>query len=477
MDTTILNVGYNSIVSSLGATLDEVSWASTAYTLAGITMLPLAGWLSARFGRKRIFMLILLLFTLGSMLCGLATSATQLGLFRLVQGFGGGLLGTMSQAIFLDAYPDEYRREGFNLISVVVMVGPFLGPIVGGFVLEHSAWPALFFINVPLGVFTLWLASTLDLDQSVKSVPAKFSYVTIGLVFGALLSLQFALQSGQRLGWFDSAAIRWALFGGIALLTILILQELRLRNPMINLRLFADRGFLVGNIFSLVAGASNYGIAFLSPLFVQQVLGFSPLQAGLITIPAALAMFVGNRIQDVASRRISTYLLVIIGTLCLAVALWYNGVFADRNSFETLTWIRILQGVGFGLFLIPIGVMMLHSISKRDLDSASGLGSLIRQFGGMVGIALVAATIERSHDFFLRRLLLDVPRWPYLTSPAARMPSAIVSSISRRADVLAYQQVYALSASVMLVMAAAVAVYWFFEWRYRQLATSMAANA
>ncbi|HEV2262796.1 MAG TPA: MFS transporter, partial [Candidatus Rubrimentiphilum sp.] len=128
MDTTILNIGYGNIVSSLGATLDEVSWASTAYTLAAITTLPLAGWLVARYGRKRVFLTILFLFTAGSMLCALATTATQLGLFRLLQGFGGGLLGTVSQAIFLDAYPDEHRREAFNLLSVTVMVGPFLGP-------------------------------------------------------------------------------------------------------------------------------------------------------------------------------------------------------------------------------------------------------------------------------------------------------------------------------------------------------------
>jgi len=464
MDTTILNVGYDRIVGSLGATLDEVSWASTAYTLAGITTLPLAGWLVARFGRRSVFLAILLLFTAGSMLCGLATSATQLGVFRLVQGFGGGLLGTISQAIFLDAYPDEHRNEAFNLLSVTVMIGPFLGPIVGGFVLEHSAWPALFFINVPLGIFTIWLASKLDLDQSVKSAPGKFSYVTIGLVFATLLSLQFALQSGERLGWFDSPAVNGAFFGGIVFLAILVFRELRFERPMINLRLFVNHDFLVGNVLSLIAGASNYGIAFFGPLFLQQVLGFSPLQAGLMTVPGAVAMFAGNRIQALVSRKVPRYAIIIAGMICLAAALWYNSVYSDRNSFETVTWLRTAQGLAFGLFLVPIGILMLRSIAKRDIDSASGLASLVRQFGGMLGIALVAAALERYHDVFLRQLLTEIPRWPYTFEPSAGTRSEILVSVSRQADVLAYQRLYAVSAIAMLAAALVVAAYALAEW-------------
>lgn len=174
MDTTILNVAYDDIVASLGATLDEVSWASTAYMLASIMMLPLTGWLAARFGRKRLFLTIVVAFSIGSMLCGLATTATQLGAFRVLQGIGGGLLGSVSQAILFDAYPDENRSEAINLLSVLAMAASVGGPMIAGFILERFSWPMLFFVNIPLTVLTIWLALGLDLDQQVPAKPGRF---------------------------------------------------------------------------------------------------------------------------------------------------------------------------------------------------------------------------------------------------------------------------------------------------------------
>jgi DHA2 family multidrug resistance protein len=461
MDTTILNVGYSDIVASFGATLDEVSWASTAYTLATITMLPLSGWFVARYGRKHVFMAIVTVFTAGSALCAMSTNVAQLAVFRLLQGAGGGLLGAISQSVFLDAYPDERRRDALNLLSVTVMLGPIAGPILAGIVLEHGAWPLLFIINVPLGIGTIWLASTLDLDQKDRKRAAPFSALTVALIFVTLLSFQFVLQSGQRLDWLHSPSICWALVCGILLGIALISQQLRAAVPMVDVGLFKrNRDFLVGNVLNVVGGASNYGIAFLGPLFLQQILGFTPLQTGLLTLPAAFAMFVGNRLQDVTCRRVSPLWVLSAGMIILGVALWFNGVFGASNGFGSITWLRVLQGFAIGLFMIPIGVLTLRSIDRSDIDSASGLNALIRQASGMAGIAVIAGAIESSRSVFFRLLAADAPRWTALAHTSTK---SILQALYRQAEVLAYQRVYALCAGVMLLCGLTLGICAFVE--------------
>ena len=477
MDVTILNVGYDDIAASLGATLDEVSWASTAYTLAGITMLPLAGWLVSRFGRRRVFVTMLSLFALGSLLCGLATSATELAAFRLFQGLGGGLMGTVSQAILIDAYPDEYRTDAISLLSVLAIIGPILGPVVAGFVLVHFAWPMLFFINLPLAIFTIWLCFGIDIEQKAKTPPARFSFTTLALLFGTLFCFQFVLQSGQRLDWFDSAAIRWSLVSAVILGALLVFQQMRLAKPMIDLRLFANREFLVGNVLSIVAGGSNYAISFIGPLFLQQILGFSPLETGLLTIPSALALLVGNRVQDYLVRRVPLYVLLPPGMFALAVALWYNGVYADMNDLRSIMLLRLLQGFAFGVFIVPIGIFAFKTIAKKDIDSASGLFALVRQESGMIGIAAVAALVEGAQTGYFRRLLLQVPRWPVLTHHAAASQAAVVAAVSHRANVLAYQHVYAVSAAVMFGVALLIALYGLYDWLVHSGANGTTAAA
>lgn len=464
MDTTILNVAYDDIVASLGATLDEVSWASTAYMLASITMLPLTGWIVARFGRKRIFLTILVVFALGSMLCGLATTAAQLGLFRVLQGFGGGLLATVAQAILLDAYPDENRADAMNLISLLVIAASLCGPIIAGIVLEHFSWPMLFFINVPLTAFTIWLALGMDLDQKEKTQPGRFSYITLALLFGTLFALQYVLQSGERLDWFDSPAIVWSTVAAVACGAALIWQQLHVDKPMIDLRLFRNRDFFVGNVLNIVAGASNYAIAFIGPLFLQQILGFSPFEVGMLSIPATFALLVGNRVQEYLSNRVSLYWIVAPSLVMLAAAVWYNGVYADLNDFTSIAWLRIPQGFAFGAFIVPIGILAFRGISKADVDAASGMFSVIRQESGMIGIALIGTLVEASQNFYFHRLLLDVPRWPLLLHRGAPSKAAVLASVSRRAGVMAYQHMFAVTAIVLLVLAALIAAYGISEW-------------
>jgi MFS transporter, DHA2 family, multidrug resistance protein len=459
MDTTILNVAYDDIVSSLGATLDEVSWASTAYILSSVAMLPLTGWLVARFGRKKLFMLMLAVFGAGSLLCGLATTASQLGAFRVLQGIGGGLLGAVSQTVLMDAYPPEERQDAINLLAVLSMIAPVMGPIVGGFVLERFSWPMLFFLNVPLAVFAIWLAMGIDIDQKAKSVPGRFSFTTIGLLFATLFALQFVLQSGDRLDWFDSAEIRWSLLAALVFGGLLVAQQLRAKLPMIDLRLFLNREFLIGNLMSFFAGASNYGVAFVGPLFLQQVLGFSPLQTAIMTIPATIGLLVGNRVQDYLSRRIAVYWVVSGGMILLAVALWYNGVYADFNDFTSITWLRIIQGIAFGVFVVPTGVFAFKTVKQNQIDAASGLFGVIRQESGMIGIALIATLLEASQNRYVQELLLQVPRWPTMLHRGAPSRDAILAALDRHAFVLGYQHVFAVSAAIMCAAGIAIALY------------------
>jgi DHA2 family multidrug resistance protein len=477
MDTTILNVAYDDIVSSLGATLDEVSWASTAYILASVTMLPLTGWLAARFGRKRLFIFIVSVFGFGSLLCGMATTATQLGAFRVLQGIGGGLLSSVSQTILMDAYPREERQDAINLLSVLSMVAPVVGPIVAGLILDRFAWPMLFFINVPLALFTAWLALGIDIDQKTKAPAARFSFTTVGLLFASLFAMQFTLQSGQRLGWLDSPQIRWSILAAIGLGAALVVQQLRSRSPMIDFRLFRNREFSVGNVLSIVAGASNYGVAFLGPLFLQQILGFTPFQTALLTIPATIGLLIGNRIQDYLSRRISLYILLPPGLILLGVALWYNGVYADMNDFTSITWLRIVQGTAFGLFVVPIGVFAFKTIPKREIDQASGLFGVIRQVSGMVGIAFIATLVEGSQNEYFQRLLQQVPRWPMLLHRSAPSRDSIIAALERHAQVLGYQHVFAITAIAVIATGVLIALYGGGEWLSARAAQQRLSDA
>jgi DHA2 family multidrug resistance protein len=238
-----------------------------------------------------------------------------------------------------------------------------------------------------------------------------------------------------------------------------------------------NREFLVGNILSTVAGGSNYAIAFIGPLFLQQILGFTPLQTGLLTIPATAGMLAGNRLQDYLSRRISLYAIVAPGMILLAVALWYNGVYADMNDFNSIMWLRIVQGFAFGVFVVPVGIFAFKTVRKGDMDAASGLFALVRQVSGMAGIALVGAIVEASQNAYFRRLLLDVPRWPLLLHRGAPSHQAIVAAVSRRADVLAFQHAYAISAVVMLVLALLIAAYGVIEWLPERFGQQTARDA
>lgn len=458
MDATILNIAYDDIVASLGATLDEVSWASTAYMLASVTMLPLTGWLVARFGRKKVFLTIVALFAIGSILCAFATTATQLAVYRVIQGIGGGLLGSVSQAMLLDAYPNENRSEAINLLSLLAMVAYVAGPIIGGFVLERLSWPMLFFLNVPLAAFTIWLSRDLDLDQREKSDAGRFSYITLALLFGALLAAQFVLQSGQRLGWLDSPAIVGAMVAAIVLGGALVWQQLRVRQPMIDLRLFRNPEFLIGSALGIIAFSSNYATGFVFPLFLQEILGFSPLQVATIMIPAIGALFLGNRIQDYLTKRVSLYWILSPSLLMFAVALWYSGVYADSNDSTSIICLRMLNNFASGLLVIPIGVLAFKTIPKNAVDAASGLFALIRQESGMVGIALTGVLLEASQNFYFRRLLTNIPRWPLLHQRGASH-AAIIAAVDRRAEVMAYQHTFAMMAVVMVVFAAVIASY------------------
>jgi DHA2 family multidrug resistance protein len=312
---------------------------------------------------------------------------------------------------------------------------------------------------VPLTLFTIWLAMGMNIDQKAKSAPGRFSLSTIGLLFVALFALQYVLQSGERLDWFDSAAIRWSLVAALLFGGLLIAQQWRAKLPMIDLRLFLNREFLIGNLLSFVAGMANYGVAFAGPLFLQQVLGFTPFQTALMTIPATIGLFIGNRLQDYWMRRVSVYWVVSSGMILLAVALWYNGVYADFNDFTSITWLRILQGAAFGIFIVPTGVLAFKTVLQKEIDAASGLFGLVRLESGMIGIALIATLLEASQNRYVHQLLLDVPRWPLLLHRAAPSREAVIAAIDRHALVMGYQHLFAITAVAMLITGIVIAAY------------------
>ena len=393
VDTTIVNVALKDMQGNLGATTTEVGWVVTAYAIGNVIIVPMTSWLAQQFGRKNYFAASILLFTVCSWLCGQATSINELVIFRFLQGLGGGALLVTSQTIITESYPPEKRGMAQAIYGLGVIVGPTLGPPLGGYIVEHHSWPYIFYINIPLGVIAALLTMQFvrSPKYSEKSSVSDIDWLGIALLATFVGSLQYILEKGHDDDWFESNTIIWltvtAVFGGF----FFIWRELTFRNPIVNLRVLRNGNLRVGTILSFIMGFGLYGTTFIIPIYVQVNLGWTATQAGLLLVPAAITTafmmpIIGRLLQSGASQP----MLASLGMLMFFFfCMWGYKILTPDTGKDAFFWMLIFRGVALGLLFIPVTTLSLSTLKGREIGDGAAFTGMMRQLGGSFGIALI----------------------------------------------------------------------------------------
>jgi DHA2 family multidrug resistance protein len=404
LDTSVANVALPHIAGNLSAGVDESTWVLTSYLVSNAIVLPLTGWFSSIFGRKRFYMTCVVIFTVSSLLCGLAPSLPLLVFFRILQGAGGGALQPISQAILLESFPKEKRGMAMAVFGMGVVLAPIIGPTLGGWITDSYSWRWIFLINIPVGVISLVLTFFLVFDPPYlvrKSLRegARIDYIGIGLLSVGLGFLQVVLDKGEREDWFGSNfIIGCAVVAAVGLLGA-FLWELSQKDPAVDFHLLKERNFLIATMTMFMLGVVLYGSTALLPIFLQTLLGYTALLSGLVLSPGGILVVfllpvVGKLLTHIQSRW-----LVVFGLAILSISLFHMATFNLEVDFRTAMTARIYQSAGMAFLFVPINVMAFYFIPKEKINNATGIINLARNIGGSVGIAGVVTILARRAQF------------------------------------------------------------------------------
>jgi DHA2 family multidrug resistance protein len=401
LDTSIANVALPHIAGSLGASQEEATWVLTSYLVSSAIVLPISGWLSNRIGRKRFYMTCVALFTFCSLLCGLANSLPLLVFARILQGAGGGGLAPSEQAILADTFSVEKRGQAFALYGMAVVVAPAIGPTLGGYITDNFNWHWIFFINLPIGLFSLWLSNRMLEDPPAMKARMKIKlpidFTGLALVASGVGCLEFFLDKGQEKDWFGDPMIR--LFATLAavLLVTFIFWEWRHPDPIVDLKLLKNRNFGTAVFLQLILGMVLFGSTVLIPQYLQTLLGYTAERAGMVLSPAGFVMmfmmFVAGRSL---SFKIDPRLIVSCGYLATAIGIYNLTRLSLDTSYGTATLWRMLQVVGLPFIFIPISTLNYVGVPRSKSNQISSLSNFARNLGGSAGTALLTTFLART---------------------------------------------------------------------------------
>ncbi|MGH8850096.1 MAG: MDR family MFS transporter [Casimicrobiaceae bacterium] len=439
LDTTIANVALPHIQGSLSATQDQMTWVLTSYIVASAIMIPLSGWLAGQFGRKRVFLISIALLTLASALCGMAQTLPELVAFRLLQGLGGAALIPLSQAVLLDINPRERHGRAMAIWGMGVVMGPILGPALGGWLTEDYNWRWVFYINVPIGILSfLGMLAFLAESERLRSRFDFFGFTTLSFAVGAL---QMMLDRGQLKDWFSSTEI-WieAAVAGVALY-LFIVHTLTSDRPFVNPALFRDRNFVTGNVFIFIVGLVLFATLALMPPLLQDLLKYPVITTGLVTAPRGigtlLAMIIVSRIMG----KIDTRLIIATGFGLTALSLWQMTGFYLQMDIAPVVWSGFAQGIGTGFVYVPLAAITFATLSPRYRNEGTALFSLIRNLGSSIGISAVETFLTRGTQTMHARLAEQVTPYGHTLGPHASTPQGLAMLnhlVTEQAAMIAY---------------------------------------
>jgi DHA2 family multidrug resistance protein len=462
IDSTIANVALPHMQASLAATPDQIAWVLTSYIVASAVMIPVTGFLALRFGRKSIFLISIAGFTIASALCGIATSLNEMLLFRALQGVLGAALIPLSQSIMLDSYPDHERGKAMAVWGVGVMIGPIIGPTLGGWLTEYYDWRWIFYINVPFGIFAFLGLALFSADTPTDKT-RKFAAYGYAMLALAVTAFQMMLDRGERADWFDSIEIViWAALAAIGLL-LFIHHMVFSRNPFVHRDILRDRNFLAGSMFYFCVAMVLYTSMALVPIMLQNLMGYPVLATGFLIAPRGLGMMIGMTLVGRLSQRGGDpRLYIFIGLLLTVFSQWEMSRFNLYTAEFEFIWIGIVQGIGLGMTFVSLNLISYATLEVRLRTEAASFANTMRSFGSSAGIALVFAFQARAsqvnHATLAEQItpfnnsfnMLKPDVWD-LTSAAGR--AALDAELSKQAAMMAF------TTDFQLVMLATIAIF------------------
>jgi DHA2 family multidrug resistance protein len=449
LDGTIANVALPQMQASMSASQEQIFWVLTSYMIALAIATPLSGWLAERFGRKRLMILSVILFTLSSMACGLATSLSQMVLFRLVQGASGASLVPLSQAILLDITPPERQGKAMAWYGIGTIAGPLIGPTLGGWLTDALTWRWVFFINLPIGLLAaagMWLF----LSEARRPDPPRFDKMGFICLSICLASLQLMFDRGQNLDWFSSTEI--CIEGAVALFFgyVTIVHMFTAEDPFIKPKIFADRNFLFGSIISFLLGVALYSSIPLITTMMQQVLGYPAMLTGIISSPRGVGNIIALLFIGSIVHRIDPRLLSAVGIILAALSLYAFSLFSVETSQSTVLWVSLLQGIGAGLIFLPLTLIVFATLDPKLRNEGTTLFALTRNVGSAVGISIFEAMMVRNsatvHSRLVEGVRPDNPVFaigaPDLDFSAPASLAGLEQEILRQSTMVAYVDAY-----------------------------------
>jgi DHA2 family multidrug resistance protein len=404
LDTSVANVALPHIAGNLSASVDEATWVLTAYLVANAIVLPLSGWFSTLFGRKRFYMTCVGIFTVSSLLCGLAPSLGWLIFFRILQGLGGGALQPISQAIVVESFPQEKQGSAMAFYGMGVVVAPVIGPTLGGWITDNFTWRWIFLINIPVGILSILLTTILIFDpphlvRKTFATGLKLDYIGLGLLSTGLAFLEILLDEGQREDWFGSnLIIASAVIAAVALISAVV-WELHHDQPVVDFRILKNGNFALAALIMYAVGFTLYGSTTILPIFLQTVLGYTATLSGLVLSPGGFAMMIGMAVVGRLIGKVESRWLIIFGLVVGATSLFRMARFNLDIDFGTAMWARTFQALGMAFLFVPINTTAFSSVPREKLGYATGIMNLFRNIGGSGGIAMVTTSLARRQQF------------------------------------------------------------------------------
>jgi DHA2 family multidrug resistance protein len=404
LDTSIANVALAHIAGNLSASYDEATWVITSFLIANAVIIPISGWLADVLGRKRFYMISVALFTGASLLCGMAPSLSFLILARILQGIGGGGLAPVEQSMMVDTFPPEKRGPAFALYGIVVIVGPIVGPTLGGWLTDSYSWHWVFLINVPIGLLSLFLVSLyveepkLLIEERAHNLKTKglhFDAVGFALVALFLGCLEITLDRGQRDDWFSSPLIASTAVICVIAFIAFIPWELRSRDPAVRIDLYGQRNFLISNVFMLLMGVVVFGSTQFIPQLLQQVLGYTATEAGLAMTVGGVATLIAMPLSGILTGKVDARWLIGFSLVVQGIAFWNMATLNTDISFWQGSYARMIQAIGLPFMFVPITNAAYVGLNPRDNNQASALLNVSRNLGGTIGIALSQTMLEQ----------------------------------------------------------------------------------
>jgi DHA2 family multidrug resistance protein len=434
LDTSIANVALPYMAGSLGATNDQSTWVLTSYLVSNAIVLPISGWIASVVGRKRFFMICLVIFTVSSLLCGIAPSLGAIIFFRILQGVGGGGLQPMAQAILADTFPPEKRGLAFALYGVTAIIAPTIGPTLGGWITDNYTWRWIFFINLPVGILALFLVYRLVEDppwvKRASGAGLKLDYIGISLLTLGIGALQVMLDKGQEDDWFGSRFIFSLAILAAAGLISFVFWEWFCKHPIVEVRLFKNLNFLAANGMMFVLGILLFSSLVMMPLFLQSLMGYTAESAGLVLSGGGLLLLLLMPVVGVLSSKVQARYLVAFGWLALSIGMYVSSRQLDLQvSFRSASVLRLAQVFGLAFLFVPINLASYVGMPAEKSNSVAGLVNFMRNIGSSVGTSMVTTLIARRSQFHQVYLAADVmPGRPSLARQVAGLTARLTAS-------------------------------------------------